>query len=386
MILILGAGPAGCAAATVLARAGRDVLMVDALAQPAAAIGESLLPFGNRVLELMGVDMSGFIVKHGAVFTRGDAFVRFPFAESARPTWSSAYEVPRDDFDARLRQVALQAGARFEVAKARRVDLDRKVLVCADREIPFDVFIDAAGRRKFLARQLDEIDLHPDLKNAAIHGQFRGVGHPDPAVSGDITITEFRGGWFWFIPFSDGRTSVGMVMTPDAGFSGPPQARWTEGLERCPQARRRLEDAEIVDRLGGVQDFTSYARRFSGDGWALAGDAALFLDPVFSSGVLFALESGWTLGECLRDDGDLAAWEQSIRDAAKPMELAVLAWYDGSFLDVACAPRGLQKKRFRKAIISLLAGDLFAPGNDASRRMAQKFQWLAGLLDQAPEA
>lgn len=385
MHVILGAGPSGCAAATVLARAGRDVLLVDALAEPAAAIGESLLPFGNRVLELMGVDMSGFIVKHGAVFTRGDAYVRFPFAESARPTWTSAHEVPRDDFDARLRKVALEAGARLQIAKARRVDLERKVLVCADREIPYDHFIDAAGRRKFLARQLGEIDLHPQLKNAAIHGQFWDVYHPPPGQRGDIAITEFDGGWFWFIPFESGRTSVGMVMTPDAGFSGPVAQRWDEGLRRCPQAAARLDEARLLGGLGGVQDFTSYARRFSGDGWALAGDAALFLDPVFSSGVLFALESGWTLGECLRDGGDLGRWERSIRDAARPMELAVLAFYDGSFLDVACAPRGLQKRRFRKAIISLLAGDLFAPGNDVSRRMSEKFRWLADLLERAPE-
>ncbi|MCP4809592.1 MAG: NAD(P)-binding protein [Proteobacteria bacterium] len=384
MFLILGAGPAGCAAATVLARAGRDVLLVDALPEPAAAIGESLLPFGTRVLDAMGVDMSGFIVKHGAVFTRGDLNVRFPFAESARRTYTHAWEVPRDDFDARLRKVALEAGARFQLAKARRVDLERKVLVTDEGEIPYDTFVDAAGRRKFLARQLGEIDLHPDLKNAAIHGQFNGVGHPEPSVVGDIAITEFDGGWFWFIPFADGRTSVGLVMTPTSGITGPAESRWTQGLERCAQARRRLADSTRIGRIGGVQDFTSYARRFSGDGWALAGDAAMFLDPVFSSGVLFALETGWTLGEALRDGGDLAAWEQGMRDAARPMELAVLSFYDGTFLDVACAPRGLQKQRFRRAIISLLAGDLFAPGNDVSRRMAEKFQWLAGLLERAP--
>jgi len=354
--------------------------MVDARPEPIASVGESLLPFGNRVLELMGVSMEGFQVKHGAVFTRGQATVRFPFAESARPTWTSTWQVPRDDFDARLRRVALEAGAELRIEKAR--GFEPGVLATDAGDIEADFFVDAGGRRKFLARQLGEIDLHPLLRNGALHRQYTGVSDRAPAVEGDITISQFDGGWFWFIPFSNGRTSVGLVWTPDSGLVGD---RWTAALERCPEAAERLAGAEPVTRAGGVQDFTSYARRFHGPGWALAGDAALFLDPVFSSGVLLALETGWTLGEVLRDGGDLDAWEAWVRAAVKPMELAVLSFYDGSFLDVACAPADVQKVRYRKAIISLLAGDLFAPGNDVSRRMAEKFQWLAGLSRRAEE-
>ena len=352
--------------------------MVDARPEPLASVGESLLPFGNRVLEHMGVSMEGFQVKHGAVFTRGHDTVRFPFAESARPTWTSTWQVPRDDFDARLRAVALDAGAELVVARAER--FEPGCLWTSEGPMECSHFVDAGGRRKFLARQLNEVDLHPSLRNGALHQQLRGVLHPEPAVHGDITISQFDGGWFWFIPFEDGRTSVGLVWTPGSGLSGD---RWAAALERCPEAAERLVGAESCSTRGGVQDFTSYAKRFHGPGWSMAGDAALFLDPVFSSGVLLALETGWTLGEALRDSGDLDAWEAWIRQAVRPMELAVLAFYDGTFLDVACAPADVQKTRYRKAIISLLAGDLFAEGNDVSRRMADKFSWLAGLSAKA---
>ncbi len=380
-VLILGAGPAGCAVATPLARAGRDVLIVDALAQPAAAIGESLLPFGARVIELMGVSMEGFQRKDGAVFTRGADSVRFAFAESARPTWGHAWQVPRDDFDARLRGAALAAGAQLVVAKASHYEPDARTLHTDQGPIRCEQFVDAAGRRKFLARQLGEVELHPRLRNAALHTRFRGVRALQPEQPGDITICAWSGGWFWLIPFADGRTSVGLVLTPGHGLKDD---RWAGALAACPEAAARLDGAEQLGELGGVSDFTAYSRRFSGPGWALAGDAAMFLDPVFSSGVLGALESGWTLGEVLRDGGDLQAWEQRLRAAMVPMEQSVLAFYDGTFLDVACAPVGLQKPRFRKAIISLLAGDLFAPGNEASRRMAGKFGWLADLAALAP--
>ncbi len=380
-VLILGAGPAGCAVAIPLARAGRRVLMVDALETPAAVIGESLLPFGSRVLELMGVSMEGFQRKDGAVFTRGADSVRFAFAESARPTWGHAWQVPRDDFDARVRARAFQAGAELKVARATRYEVATRTLHTDQGPILCEQFVDAAGRRKFLARQLGEVELHPRLRNAALHTQFRSVRRLEPEQVGDITICAWSGGWFWFIPFADGRTSVGLVLTPGHGLKGD---RWQEALQSCPEAAARLEGAEQLGKLGGVSDFTAYSRRFSGEGWALAGDAAMFLDPVFSSGVLGALESGWTLGEALRDGADLQAWERSLRAAMVPMEQSVLAFYDGSFLDVACAPAAVQKKRFRKAIISLLAGDLFAPGNDASRRMAGKFGWLADLASKAP--
>jgi flavin-dependent dehydrogenase len=386
-VVILGAGPCGSTLGTLLARAGVDVLTVDANPHAVSVVGESLLPFGNRVLELLGVDMSGFQRKDGAVFTRGGRTARFPFAESARPTWDHAYQVEREDFDARLRAVADDAGVRRLTAKALR--FDDGVLHTSEGPVACGRFVDAGGRRKFLARQLGLRETHAKLRNAAVHGQFTGVHLPD-AQPGDITICDLSaggpsGGWFWFIPFVSGTTSVGLVMPPSAGIQGGPAARWATALERCPEARERLANATATGSLRGVEDFTSYASRFHGDGWAVAGDAAMFLDPVFSSGVLVALEMGATLADTLLGDGDLDAWEAAMRAAIAPMEAAVLAYYDGSFIDLAMSPLSLQPKRYREGIVSLLAGDLFEPGNESSLRMAYQMSELAGLLKRAQQ-
>jgi flavin-dependent dehydrogenase len=311
------------------------------------------------------------------VFTRDDDSARFDFAQSARPLWRHAWEVPRDVFDVRLRAAAAEAGVRFIEARATR--FEDGVLATDRGPISCGFFVDAAGRRKFLARQLGEVVNHPVLRNAAQHARYRGVQSLAPEQPGDIVISRFDGGWFWFIPFADGTTSVGMVTELADGPSGD---RWAAGLARCPQAQLRLRGAEPTTALSGVQNFTSYASRFHGPGWAMTGDAALFLDPVFSSGVLVALETSWSLGEVLRDGGDLAEWEAAIRRDIGPMEKAVMAFYDGAFLDVAFAPAEAHKDRYRKQITSLLAGDLFVPGNDVSRRMADKLPWLAGLASQ----
>jgi len=377
--VVLGGGPTGCTFASLMARRGHDVLIVDRSSIPPAGVGESLLPFGNRVLEQMGIDMSGFIRKDGAVFTRNGEATRFAFAEAARTTWDHAHQVPRDAFDAQFRRIARDAGVRFHIATVRKVDFEeaRVTLHTSAGLVHGNTVVDAGGRHQLLARQLGLRDLHPTLRNAAITAHYRDVHRFAPAQLGDITICEFDGGWFWFIPFADGRTSVGLVMAPGCGLKGD---RWTAALGRCPDAQRRLVDATAVSKHYGLQDFTAYARAFHGERWFLLGDAAMFLDPVFSSGVLLCLECASTLVDTLHGEahgGDLNAWEASLREVAATFERAIVAWYTGDFLDVAFVPEELKVDRFRKGITSLLAGDLFAKGNNLPRRISRNLVPLA---------
>ncbi len=371
-IAIIGGGPTGSALATFLARAGRDVLIVEQQTEPEMVVGESLLPFGNRVLEMLGIPMDGFIQKTGAVFIRDGASVRTNFSRALRPEWTKAHQVKRSDFDARCRAVARDAGVRWHYARATGADLPG-TLHTTDGDVNAEWIVDAGGRTMMLARHLGIRDPHPTLQSAAIARHYRNVRTFEPEQPGDVTICSFEGGWTWLIPFADGDVSVGVVLSRDCRPDGDP---WTHALAQAPDMAKRLEGAEPVTAPQGLQDFSAYASQFHGEGWALAGDAALFLDPVFSSGILLALESAERLSRHLLN-GTLNNYEAEMRRAAKTLEHAILAFYDGSFLDVLLSPEDDQPENYRQAITSLLVGDVFDGGNYGARSIAAKFQTLA---------
>ena len=390
--VVMGAGPVGCTLATLLARAGRDVLLIERNEVPPATVGESLLPFGNRVLERMGISTEGFLRKDGAVFFQDDKAVRFPFNEAARTDWDHAHQVQRDVFDQRFRDAAEAAGARFRLATVTDVELPGTVHTTTGTcQAPW-VF-DCLGRGQFLSRKLGLRTLHPDLRNAALTAHYRGINHLDPARPGDISVCVIEGGWWWFIPFADGTTSVGVVTTP--GFTGTGD-RWDAALAMSPEARRFLDGAEQLEPRRGVQDFTGIATAYHGPGWALVGDAASFLDPVFSSGVILGLESAARLADLLIENGGTTAaldsWEAHLRKANKAFEETVKAFYAGTFMQAAFCPTELQRADYRKGIISLLAGDVFAPGNPLPHAIAPRFGTLAKMVahlekgSAAPEA
>jgi flavin-dependent dehydrogenase len=374
-IVVLGAGPTGCTAATLLARAGHDVLVVDPDPEPRKVVGESLLPAGNRVLELLGVSMDGFQVKRGAIFTRDGSASRVDFSEANEVRWPTAHQVPRHLFDRRLRACMQEAGARRLVARATGASLPGRLETDAG-PVRADWILDAAGRSMFLARHLGDRHTHPVLRNAAVVRYYRDVRPLPPYEEGDIAIAAFRGGWFWFIPFRGGEWSVGLVTTADARLEGD---RWEAALDRSADARARLEGASLVGGSRGVQDFTARAGRFHGEGWALLGDAALFLDPVFSSGVLLGLESAARFVDHFRA-GTLAAYEAELRAAAALLEKVVLAFYDGTFLDVILAPRERQPDRYRGAIIALLAGNVFDRVHPDALAITERFPQVARFL------
>ena len=380
-VVICGAGPSGSALAALLAKAGVDVVLVDRNEVPPFTVGESLLPFGNRVLQAIGVDLAGFQEKHGAVFTLDEGAgpesspgktTRIAFAEAARPTYTFAHQVQRADFDARVRKAAVDAGARLIIAKVEGFEppcarTDRG-LVRGKR------VIDALGREGILSKQLGLRRQHPQLRNAARTMWFRGVQRRDPEVQGDIVIACFDGGWFWFIPFADGITSVGSVTTKDSGIKGD----WEAALARCPSARARLVGATPVSEMRGLQDFSASSERYSGDGWALCGDAAVFIDPIFSSGVLLGLECAAGLADAILGKRSFDDWQASIVQASTSFESAALALYDRSFLKVLFSEP--QDLRVRSEIIALLAGDVVFSATPG--KMAARLGTIARFLDR----
>ena len=349
-IAVVGAGPAGSTLATFCARAGHEVVLFQKPEEPEVIVGESLLPFGNRVLDLLGVPLEHFMVKSGAAFVRGEKKVRYGFEEAERPTWTLAHQVKRVDFDARLLNAAREAGA--EIRKETLTEFPSE----------FDWFVDATGRRRVLGRKLTNYESHPLLRNSARARHVPLLLQPQGTEPGDITIYAFSGGWFWVIPLESELTSVGLVTRPT--HKG---LKWDDALQECPELLGLLGEHKNSGAVTGHRDFTEYASSFCGDGWALVGDAAFFLDPIFSSGVLFALEGAERLARVI--DGQLSAgdYESQMRAAARLIEPLIVAFYSGDFFDLGFVEERYQDKALRSGVVSLLAGDIF----DDAPRMAK---------------
>ncbi len=388
-VAIIGAGPTGCAAATYLARGGVDVVLIDRHDPPRDRLGESLLPVVAPILDELGVDMTGFKVKHGATFVRGDQAVRFPFDEAMRIVHPHAWQTPRGELDQRMRDVAIEHGVRFVHARVDDVvfsdgsdgpvtiELSAADAHAANESVRCDFVLDAGGRHQFLARKLGLTARHPWLRNAAQSGWYTGIQLQDPEVDGDIAITAFDGGWFWFIPFEDDTWSVGAVCTPD-GPRGRNQ--FEAALALCPEAQARLANATRIVDMRGASDISVSSTAFYGDRFALLGDAATFLDPVFSTGVSLGLHAARGFAEHYLAGEPLDAWEARCRAAVEAFEPVVKCWYEGKFLDIALADGARHQATVRQAIVSLLAGDVFDEDFDAPRRFGRRFDSIHRMV------
>ena len=310
-VIVIGGGPAGAATATLLARQGRDVLLLEREAFPRFHIGESLMPATYWSLERLGMlDTMGrsvFPRKHSVQFVlpNGKPTAPFYFADVDPHESSVTWQVDRGEFDRMLLENAARAGVevRHEVA-VREVlfDGERAVGVRAadgggrERETPAKVIVDASGQSALLSRALGLRTFDPMLKNAAVFTRYRGVRRDTGRDAGAILVlhTRHKDSWFWFIPLPDDLTSIGVVGPLDYLISrraADPVQVFQEELALCPALGERLRDAERVEWMRVLKDFTYVSRRVAGDGWILAGDAFGFLDPVYSSGVLLALKS-----------------------------------------------------------------------------------------------
>jgi flavin-dependent dehydrogenase len=350
-LAIVGAGPAGAALATLCARGGMSVTLFEQHEKPKVVVGESLLPFGNRVLEMLGVSMEGFLLKYGALFHHEGRPERFAFSEAERPIWPFAHQVERAVFDERIREVARAAGVHFEFGAVRAAPQGYRWTV------------DASGRCRTIGRAWTTHHRHENLKNAAVAGHFENVLASEGSVAGDIAILSLPGAWFWVIPLTPSVTSVGLVTTPARRG-----LRFEAALDECPEAKRVLAPARALTPLRGHQDFTEVAERFVGDDWALVGDAAMFLDPVFSSGVLFGLEGAERLSRVLLGTLSGEQYQSEMRAAGKLVEALILGFYSGDFFDLAFTAHDAQSLPIRQGVVSLLAGDVF---EDGGARLAQ---------------
>lgn len=309
-IVIVGGGPAGSSAAAWLARAGHSVLLFERDRFPRFHIGESLLSSVNDVIAAIGAEdlvrRAGFPRKWGATFMLSDGtneryadFGRAPDVRAPQ-TW----QVPRSVFDELLLGHAAASGAGVRqqhrvndvVFDAEGVTLSVQGPEGPPQSVRARALIDASGRGGLLSRKFDLRVDEPRLANVAVFSHYSGVPRQDGRRSGDIRIIAREDlGWFWMIPISGDLMSVGVVL-PRAAFQQFTTIPQGELLDRMiaetPVVARLLADARREWPVRVERDFSFSSRTYAGDRWILAGDAGSFLDPVFSTGVAIALESG----------------------------------------------------------------------------------------------
>jgi flavin-dependent dehydrogenase len=381
--LVIGGGPAGSTAATLLAQRGRDVVMLEQSAHPRFHIGESLLPRNLDVLNRLGmldaVATMG-VLKLGAEFVDDATGLRvaFPFAHSLDSSWTHAYQVRRAEFDAALFANARRAGARA-IERMRVTDLvlaggGARACVSArgsdgsrHRFAPKFV-LDASGRETFIAGRLRSKEAEKRNSTAALFAHFRHAVAREDETAGYISIHLAEDGWFWMIPLPDGIMSVGFVGNPAAfrDRRGNATEFYMHRLRTSPTVGARMAFAERVSDVGGAGNYSYRARRAWGEGWMLIGDAYGFIDPVFSSGVLLAMTAGELGAEvaCAWLDDTLAGraaarWaEARMRAAMDAISWLICRINDPVLRRMFLSPRNTL--RMRDGVITLLAGHLDA--------------------------
>ncbi|HTL99141.1 MAG TPA: NAD(P)/FAD-dependent oxidoreductase [Holophagaceae bacterium] len=380
-VLIIGAGPAGSIAASILAEEGFRVTAVEKQWFPRHVIGESLLPRCNQLLHEAGlleaVERRGYMPKHAALFVMEGRRERFPFANSLSGDWASSFQVPRDDFDQTLASAARAKGVDLRHGVGiTGLSFEEGAAIAAwksddgEGSLRARFVLDCSGPARVLPRLLG-LDMPADiLARSAVYTHVEGDLRPEGAEAGDIWIVVHPGGaWFWIIPFSNGRTSVGVV-AEDAFFdthAGDDTEKLWATLRSEADTAARLRGAVQVQPTRRLRGWTTATSRLCGPGWAVAGNAGDFLDPVFSSGVMFALESGSRAARLAARQmkGEAVDWQQ---DYEKPMQDAVavfkgfvLAWYRGDLPKLFFSP--VKPEDTIRSICSILGGNVFNQDN-----------------------
>jgi flavin-dependent dehydrogenase len=318
--IVLGSGPAGSAAAALIARAGARTLLVETDRSVRLAVGDSLLPISFPLLERLGIvdklRAGNFVPKHATEliaatgkpvekFCHGD----YDRAERDRPTSAQAspaqaWQVVRSEFDELLRKNALAAGAqtRSGLRAAEVLFADARAsgvrLVAADgrlEEVAGRIIIDAVGTRGLAIDRLTLGQPSPPVDRLAVWGQYENAQRAAGVDGGSSLFlqTRDRRAWFWFIPLADNRVSIGVVGNRQSlrGGHGQAESIFEEQLVNCPAVVERLADARLVGSFHVGRDCCWSSRPASGDGWLFVGEALAGWDPLFSAGLSFALRS-----------------------------------------------------------------------------------------------
>lgn len=392
-VAIIGAGPAGSLAAALLARQGHRVAVLERARFPRFSIGESLLPNCLTFLQQAGLDQlvheAGFQFKNGAAFQCRDRYTAFDFERKYSPGPGTIYQVERARFDQLLADEVARRGVELRY-QTEVLDLARSAGISqlhlrdetGESRLQARFVLDASGFARVLPRllRLEKPSNFPVRSSLFTH-LLDGIsdGHFD---RNKILVTvhpALPDVWYWLIPLSGGRCSVGVVAEAAVleARTGDERARLLQWLSEAPTLQTLLANAEICQPVRQITGYAADVTALWGDGFALLGNAGEFLDPVFSSGVTIAFKSA-SLAAGLLDrqlQGEVVDWQKDYSEALKAgvdcFRTYVTAWYDGRFQDLIFSRE--QNDKIKGMISAILAGYVWDTDNpfvtDAARRL-----------------
>jgi 2-polyprenyl-6-methoxyphenol hydroxylase-like FAD-dependent oxidoreductase len=361
-VLVVGGGPGGSSAATFLSRGGLTVALAEREVFPRFHVGESLLPANIPVLERLGVldevKSRGFLVKYGAYFHDQDMDLAYQFFFREGKPWPPyTYQVQRGEFD----KILLDHAARqpnvtlLQPATVERVafDDDGVTVTISEAagacEIRARFLVDASGRDAFLASRHGERRPIPGLGKVALFAHFRGGRRWPGREEGNIRIFSFEPGWFWYIPFHNGTTSVGCVLHARTvrGREGNLEQLYESLIAGCHGLRDALGDAVRITDVHSAANFSYRTDPAIGDRFVCVGDAIAFVDPIFSSGVYIATQSAELSSvEILKafrehrfEARRFRGYERRVRKGMQPFQRFIRHFYDPSFVEMFLKPR-----------------------------------------------
>ena len=398
-VLVIGAGPSGTVAASIVNKAGYKVKIVEKLKFPRFVIGESLLPRCMEALEEAGfldaVKAKGFQDKSGAKFVKNGVICDYSFADQFTEGWTWTWQVPRAEFDKVLADTVEQMGVPVSYeTTVTAIDFDGSDSTTTveysngeKAQIQAKFIIDGSGYGRVIPR-LFKMDKPSNLEPrkalfAHVKDDKRLLSDEPNRIT--IIVHEF-GVWIWVIPFSNGNTSVGYVGNPEffKQYTGTPEEQFRALIASQPYLSERFKDAQLIFEPKALESWSTTTEKFYGDGFVLTGNVTEFLDPVFSSGVTLATVSSQKAAALVikKLKGEEVDWEEEY---TKPMMQGVdtfrsyvMRWYDGTLDTIFFANN--QDPLIKSMICSVLAGYVWDLNNPYVKNHTKALTKLASTI------